>query len=263
MPPRIQNIDWSHLDHLKLRNPAFSQADIIESTQISDKPIWHGALRVLTQGPAVESLDNAGEKILRWTKQKEVSDEPIIHAISMSEWDHYFKRATIWEKKHIRGVFKIQDNKELHLYTFNKEEQWKHLFLVNIDEVEFARGDDSEFVAFSRYPSHLMYLGWGAGRASSKTVIYTYKWDDNAEPLSIHLCGGRNVVLAENLKNGLFRMIEFERSGAEGLIPKRYALQSWPDSVEANLQAEVTRVITSDCRLFYLAGSMGIWKLQW
>ncbi len=260
MPPRIENTDWSDWEAFKSLNSRMEKIDFIQKDKVNDSILWHGGMRIGSNSNTLEILepDATHAKVVDWTSFEEKS----LKSVSNAEAEKFFPQKSEWEYRHSRGRYLISNQINLFLYLQANEEQWRHTFLLGLDQALFIPGT-SDLIAFRRYPAHLFYLGWGSGRLANKSVIRTYRWDSNSEILSVHACSSREILLTENLKNGLFRAVIFDLMGSEGLRAKNYILYAWPEVAGKVNQFEVTRVIPSeDCRKFLIGGSMGIWKMS-
>jgi hypothetical protein len=271
MPPRVQNVDWSSWETFRAQNPRVQKTPWAGEERVYGAPLWHGGMKVAPEGRLLEVLSADGERVLRFdiVQKRELAPK----AADLGQAESFFPKKQEWEARHPRGRYLISNREELYLFSnpnaelnakSSNSEQWRHRFLLSLDDVLFVPGS-SDLLGFRRYPAHLFYLGWGQGRYGNRSTIFTYRWDKDAEILSVHPCGAREVLVVENLKNGLLRASSFEMRGTEGLQFKRYLLHAWPpDPSGRSEHPEVTRFLAlNECRTLVVGGSNGIWKGYW
>lgn len=254
-------MDWSNFAAFERSFPNLQNRSPSETRQFSEQAIYHGAFRLDPSGNWIEYLNDDGSqanRILFADKENKVSSRDIINLVSTESF--YYSEPTKWAWKHPQGSFDIPDHKELQYYASSTPGVlWKQRLLYELDGVEGRKGSQ-DFIAWTQSPPTLYFLVWGQGSLWQKSVLHTYKWTEDSEPLAFFYCDKTHAILLENLKNGLLRIFYFQADSLEGLKPLQYSLRTYKGGGSLSGAQEISAYRNQACKDIFLAGSFGLVK---
>lgn len=223
LPPKISQPVYDWAQHLKnLPTVKARQLEVL-----SRDPILHGGVRL--EEDRLYILSNDGTQI----EERRLPGGSIVasRAATVEARQKIFSRAADL------GEFKLEQTK------LSFQDFWSIDLGYEVLGAERFRGK-GPLLAFAAYPPRLFYLGENLRQAFQIT------WSEESEPFRYWLCDRVTPVLAENLKNGLTRLVFFR-----GDRPANYTIL---DLSGDKRLSDASAVVSKNCHDFYFAGSFGL-----
>lgn len=258
LPPRYNDIQWKGVEDLQKINKSYEIKKIKESYSLSQRDIGHSA-QAYFYGNKI-AIPNVGGFIEYFdTSRRTPQSNP--QTIPNSKHGQLFQFKDKEVLYHDRGKYEIEmDEGNIFYYPTrsSKENLWKTELNQNLISVR-QQGESSELWMLSYKDPKLMFLSWGRGRESQKSVLHRVEWKDDVLPLFLEYCARREVTFIDKSDSGEFTLYDFFERDLNGPFPKfQLSLNKILPEKVGEQSPEIYQALVANCHKLYLIGNFGI-----